>query len=405
MQGLLIKRERIAQNMSQQALCAGICTPSYLSKVENGNAQCSEEMYALLFDALNITYTTDAGLLEKFNSAFEAFYDQITGARKLPKGEEADALISLCRRLRYSPRGVDASLMECLLRRKSITAQDIDLLSFFASAFDGRQALLFALVGCNFYRQAKRYQESIDCLMKVKTADNPVVYAELLQDYFLIGAYRQAVETGAEAYRMYAARGQIEAMLDVAMLIAAASSNTMDYDQMMGWHTVCRNINSVVGSDVVAWTEYYNEGASCLMYGEYAHGLRCLLEGLPLTERYTEEDPAQCDMYYQKLAFAWIFNQSPEKASAAIACIRQPGSQKSLEASLDLMRYMLREPNYQQKKAYCELLEVCLSAAEQEARGRLEFYGYFLIGAYKATRQYKKAMQLMEKYKLSHLFR
>ena len=34
--GLLIRRERLARDWSQKGLCQGICTVSYLSKIEQG---------------------------------------------------------------------------------------------------------------------------------------------------------------------------------------------------------------------------------------------------------------------------------------------------------------------------------------------------------------------------------
>ena len=51
-QGYLIYRTRIQRNWSQAGLCKGICAVSYLSKIETGKAEPSEEILQLLMERL-----------------------------------------------------------------------------------------------------------------------------------------------------------------------------------------------------------------------------------------------------------------------------------------------------------------------------------------------------------------
>ena len=53
-QGYIIYRERLRRNWSQAGLCRGICTVSYLSKIETGKAEPSEEILRLLLDRLEL---------------------------------------------------------------------------------------------------------------------------------------------------------------------------------------------------------------------------------------------------------------------------------------------------------------------------------------------------------------
>ena len=53
-QGYIIYRERVRRNWSQAGLCKGICTVSYLSKIESGRAEPSEEILRLLLARLNL---------------------------------------------------------------------------------------------------------------------------------------------------------------------------------------------------------------------------------------------------------------------------------------------------------------------------------------------------------------
>ena len=77
--GLLIRRERLRRDWSQEGVCRGICAVSYLSKVEQGKAQASEEVLRALFDRLELPWELDeadaAALAGEvaLPSAFQAF--------------------------------------------------------------------------------------------------------------------------------------------------------------------------------------------------------------------------------------------------------------------------------------------------------------------------------------------
>ena len=52
--GLIIYRARIQKNWSQAGLCKGICTVSYLSKIETGKAEPSDEILRQLLNRLGL---------------------------------------------------------------------------------------------------------------------------------------------------------------------------------------------------------------------------------------------------------------------------------------------------------------------------------------------------------------
>lgn len=49
--------KRLQQKMTQEELCQGICSVSYLSKIENGKIEASEEILQLLCARLEIAVT------------------------------------------------------------------------------------------------------------------------------------------------------------------------------------------------------------------------------------------------------------------------------------------------------------------------------------------------------------
>ena len=52
----LIRYERLRRNWSQGGLCEGICAVSYLSKIEQGKAEPSEEILSALIERLDIAW-------------------------------------------------------------------------------------------------------------------------------------------------------------------------------------------------------------------------------------------------------------------------------------------------------------------------------------------------------------
>ena len=50
--GRILRRIRIEQGMTQEALVEGICTAGYLSRVENGSQIPSRQIYQLLMERL-----------------------------------------------------------------------------------------------------------------------------------------------------------------------------------------------------------------------------------------------------------------------------------------------------------------------------------------------------------------
>ena len=108
--GFLIKRERLLKNWSQEGLCKGICAVSYLSKIEQGKAEASEEILKALFERLGIDWVTDEKLLLEGKKFVEGWYEAVFSA----DWDRCFNFLSIFKRnysfLENSPFGVDISL-------------------------------------------------------------------------------------------------------------------------------------------------------------------------------------------------------------------------------------------------------------------------------------------------------
>lgn len=75
--GSIIRINRINQNMSQKTLCKGICVPSYLSRIENGDLIPSEDVLSIIFNRLGLTYNDSEEFIKKGQEAFKTFFKSL----------------------------------------------------------------------------------------------------------------------------------------------------------------------------------------------------------------------------------------------------------------------------------------------------------------------------------------
>ena len=78
--GMRIRRERIKRNWSQSGLCYGICAVSYLSKIEQGKMEVSEEILKLLLERLELPWIDDKETKD-LESFVEAQYEFLSYTR------------------------------------------------------------------------------------------------------------------------------------------------------------------------------------------------------------------------------------------------------------------------------------------------------------------------------------
>lgn len=105
--GSIIKINRMNQNMSQQALSEGICVPSYLSKIENGEVVPSLDMIRLLFGELRIVYQDDLEFLQETRNQLELFFEELNLNGFVKSGEIFKKLEQNEEQLIHSPLIID----------------------------------------------------------------------------------------------------------------------------------------------------------------------------------------------------------------------------------------------------------------------------------------------------------
>lgn len=92
--GKLIKFYRQAQKLTQDDLAVGICTPSYLSRIENGVVIAEQSLYAQLLEQLGINLTVEQQTQQQNIVLLEVLYEKFLSNEPLT-GEEIIKLEAL----------------------------------------------------------------------------------------------------------------------------------------------------------------------------------------------------------------------------------------------------------------------------------------------------------------------
>lgn len=87
--GQTIKFFRQHQQMTQDTLAIGICTTSYLSRIENGLVEADAQIYEMLFDRLKMNYDTYVEEAGKQEAWLTYIYDKLLSNELLPDAEVA----------------------------------------------------------------------------------------------------------------------------------------------------------------------------------------------------------------------------------------------------------------------------------------------------------------------------
>ena len=99
--GSLIRRLRLERNLSQKALCKGICAVSYLSKIEKGTARPGEEIVRLLFAALGVEFQMDEAFLRDTRQVLDGYFEHVRFLE--PCAEERGKLHAVRDQAQHSP--------------------------------------------------------------------------------------------------------------------------------------------------------------------------------------------------------------------------------------------------------------------------------------------------------------
>lgn len=408
--GMMIRKYRLAQNMSQEALCQGICAVSYLSKIEKGSVICSEEILSRLLEVLGISIPDNAEILEpyyhKINDYFHHFF--------YSNEEECESIMAELRSkadiLHHSYLALDMMLAETYEAYRQYSAQSdlpskcLELLQYQNYMNDIQAYRLFLLLGMYETYITHRYTDGQTYyhLAQNRKRDG-IVLAALSASYYVLGNYLESITLGDEAYTLLLKEGNVLWAIDLCFTISAAYANYRDLDKSRYYYNRILALNKLTKDQIERARVYYNIGSSYLVSQDYVQALYHLEQSYELSHHGGLKAGAFL-LLLQKLFLTHMALKQQDKAKAYLTLALDfyqtiaPGEiNESLKASIGWMEMMFHNKDYLLNEDYLQAIQQVHQASLKDSHhGFHLFYGNYLIEAYKKQRKYKEALKITE---------
>ena len=126
MTGFIIRRERMRRDWSQDGLCRGICAASYLSKIEQGRVEASEDILRLLYERLELPWYGGESALPALCERIDELYELAYSGEFEVLREKISALAPQRDALLQSPAAPDIAVLEAAANWRGGTDAGVD---------------------------------------------------------------------------------------------------------------------------------------------------------------------------------------------------------------------------------------------------------------------------------------
>ena len=381
--GFIIRRERMRRDWSQDGLCRGICAASYLSKIEQGRVEASEDILRLLYERLSLPWyggeSAMSGLSERLDELYELAY---SGEFEVLR-EKISALAPENAALLQSPAAPDISVLSEIAAWRGESA-DID------EAMEQH----LAPRGLALLR-----------LMQDRDAEAAAICPSALCSYWAGVAqyesgrsYTAAVENLQRAYSLAAGEGRARLMMLSRAYIGNCYCNQLDVENMEAHYTVAERLATALHDAGMLASIRYNRAATALETGDYESAYRYFS---------ALEEPTA--MALHKLAICCEKLGRRDEAFSALDradAVENTHMPEGLaEEMLSLVRRRLENPDYLRDADYGAALLDCFERCRRELPiGYAGFHLPWLLEWYTANRQYKLAYELMNEFPIKLKF-
>lgn len=370
--GAVIRRERLRRDWSQEGLCRGICTVSYLSKIEQGKAEGSPDVIRLLLERLDVPWYEDQETIEVGEKWVERCYEAVLSSDPESHGALAPEFDAQAPRLASSPYGLDVAVLRGFVHPEQ-PMEDTGLEEY----LDRRQLALWRV-------QQERYQEALDLY--------PCAYTWLragMDRYVRGDSYTAAVECLGQAYQRASEQGYVRLMLLAKLYMGNCYCNQLHLEQMEEQYRVARRLAQALGDESILRSISYNQASGYLECGEYQNAYAYFS---------TVDAPTVMDLH--KLALCCEKLGLTQQALEALDRVdRLNGSTELCRRMCHLIRYRLEHPDYLNHPEYgTQLMQVFQDCQTHLPIGFSAFHLPWVLEWYTANRQYRSAYELLRDF-------
>ncbi len=379
--GSWIRCKRLEKNWSQEGLCKGICTVSYLSKIEQGKVIPGSDILYALGTRLDENWKS-LSRMSDIESAIEQGYESALN-HSHTEFHKMQTLITEKYLHPESPLWLDIQLL-FLWYGEGEGAQAISSLKPYENVMSPRQHILYLLLS-DKEEQALRLYPCAETL----------VYMGIHE--YRNGMYARAIEHLTEGRKQTADEGKLYLMLDASIFIANCYSDLHDISQMERHTRSALKIAKTLGETEAEKTIEYNIASTYLEIGRIEEAYRYFS---------ALREPSALSLH--KLAVACEQLGKKEEALHALEQISVPRDEYSgalwINRMCDLVRYRLNHPNYLKDDTYGTILNSTFNDMKAELPiGYASFHVPWMLEWMTANRMYKDAVKLLLDFPDYHL--
>lgn len=383
--GAKIRMERLKLNYSQEGLCKGICTVSYLSKIEQGQVEAGENIIQLLFQKLHISFHMEEEFLKEagklIDNLYEEFYsfEDMTLLRKELKLKKREYLNS-------------PYLLDALLFLGMESNQEGEELAQYIPCMKQKQYEVYLCMQC--MKGIDKSQELL-CL-------NPNAYYMTQLGILRCqkGQYVEALELLLKGYELCSKEGYVTGMLYAQNFLGNSYAGLNKYELMLRSYKVAARIAKALKEDEFISQINYNIGSSLLEWNQVEQA-----------KEYLDQCEQRSILYYQKYTI----------------CLEKLGEYELAEKTLQEGHRLLQDANELKEEseevllAYKKMYEVVdyrlshkeyLNEAEYEERlldcitylkevmpiGYAKFHIPYYIEVLEKKRRYKEIYKILKEF-------
>lgn len=237
--GEIIKLKRIEQRILQEELCSGICTPSYLSRIENKRVIANEEIYRLLFNKLGINYKDMLEDNSEQDLKLEVLYQQMILNNSFVKNIQP--LLALIGTLNESIK-IKANIIYCrhllICGKVQESRRKLKEIGKVLKIEHNRNSYLFVNTYMIQNYNDKKYKEAIKLGLKLMKLNNfeelgkeyelGIFYYNLALNYRRINNFKKSKLFVQKALDIFDNQYQLEYSLKCLILLGISSNNLND---------------------------------------------------------------------------------------------------------------------------------------------------------------------------------
>lgn len=367
--GALIRRARLEKNWSQEGLCRGICSVSWLSKIEAGREGADPELVSALFARLGLDMAERPESAELIGRCYEAAFSL--------DYEAWDGLLAELRaaRLEKGPFCLDAELLGQLFSDGHAApgwARDLE-----PALGPGQRALLYWLSG-DFEALCRLDGRAFALYLRGKEA-----YAR--------GNNTLALELLERACRLAADEGRLRVLMHARLLIGNCYSNSMQYEAMLRHYEAAERMARTLGDEDSVRSIEYNRAATALELGRAQEAYDALTRLGAKSAMELHKLAAACELLGKRDEALAALDRAEEAEAPSPEPVRELAGR-----ICGLVRCRLEHPDYLERPEYgAELMELFETMRRELPIGYASFHLPRVLEWLRARRMYRQAYELL----------